>query len=405
MTLQTGVGVSIGYKPETTFGTAPGASGAQLIRNVSSGLNLSKDTYQSNERRSDFQVQEFKHGVRRVGGDIQGEMSLGSYDDFIAAVMRGTWDETPPTFIASAGVGVTVDNTLKTLTRASGSWITDGFKIGHVIQASGLHASIDGTNLRIAGLTATAITTAEAPGTDVAVANEDCTIAVVGKTLIMPTVKADIMRRSFAFEHVYEDVDFSQLFTGVRIGRWALALPPTGISTCTFGTMGQDMTICESAQSPYFTAPTDPTSTAVLAAVDGTLRVGSSDVGVITGLNIDLNLNLSADPVVGRNTVPEVFYGRSIVTGSMTAFLEGGTLLKNFVNEDEINIHAYVAVPGSSNFLSVFLPRIKFTGGEIQNQGEQGLPINLPFQALLKADGGTGTAYDKTTMALQILNA
>lgn len=405
MTLQTGVGVSIAYDAESTFGTAAATSGGQLMRNVSSGLNLTKDTYTSNERRNDFQIQEFKHGVRRVAGDIQGEMSLGTYDAFIEAALRGTWDATPPTFTASAGSGITVNNSAKTITRASGSWLSGGFKIGHVIQASNLNASIDGKNLRIVNLTATVITTAEAPGADVGSADEDCTIAVVGKTLIMPTAKADIMRRSFTFEHSYDDVDFSQVFTGVRIGRWALALPPTGIATCTFGTMGQDMTTYEGGSSPYFTAPTAQTATPVLAAVDGTLRVGSTDIGVITGLNIDLNLNLSADPVVGRNTVPEIFYGRSAVTGTMTAFLENGTLLGNFVDEDEISVHAFVAVPGTTNFLSIFLPRIKFSGAEIQNQGEQGLPINLPFQALLKADGGSGTAYDSTTMSVQILNA
>jgi hypothetical protein len=61
-----------------------------LLRRVSSTLNLVKDTYQSAEVRTDRQIVDFRHGVKRVTGMISGEWSPGTYWDFMEAVCRGT---------------------------------------------------------------------------------------------------------------------------------------------------------------------------------------------------------------------------------------------------------------------------------------------------------------------------
>ena len=41
MTIAAGVAKQLRYKVEATFGTAPGASGAQVLRRVNSNLDLS----------------------------------------------------------------------------------------------------------------------------------------------------------------------------------------------------------------------------------------------------------------------------------------------------------------------------------------------------------------------------
>ena len=89
MTIAAGVAKQLRYKVEATFGTAPGASGAQVLRRVNSNLDLSKDTYQSAEIRTDYQIADMRHGVRRVGGNIKGEISPGTYKDFMTMAMKG----------------------------------------------------------------------------------------------------------------------------------------------------------------------------------------------------------------------------------------------------------------------------------------------------------------------------
>ena len=79
MTIAAGVAKSLRYKVEATWGLAPGTSAGQLLRRVTSDLNLTKETYQSAEIRSDYQVADFRHGVRSVAGTINGELSPGTW--------------------------------------------------------------------------------------------------------------------------------------------------------------------------------------------------------------------------------------------------------------------------------------------------------------------------------------
>ena len=74
MTQATGIFKQVALKREVTYGTIPVAASAQLMRRVQSTIDLSKDVYQSNEIRPDFQVADYRHGVRRVKGALSGEL-------------------------------------------------------------------------------------------------------------------------------------------------------------------------------------------------------------------------------------------------------------------------------------------------------------------------------------------
>ena len=122
----------LAYKVESTYGTAPAASGAQLLRRVGSTLDLDKDTYQSNEVRTDYQIADYRHGVRRVAGQVSGELSAGTYKDFVAALLKR--DFAAVTAITGASITIAGSGPTYTLTRGAGSWLSDGIKNGDVIR-------------------------------------------------------------------------------------------------------------------------------------------------------------------------------------------------------------------------------------------------------------------------------
>jgi hypothetical protein len=397
-TFASGVAKKLAIKKETTWGTAAGASGSRYLRRVESSLALSKDTYQSQEIRADFQVADYRHGVRRVGGDIKGEVSLGGYDLLMAAALRRDF-AAGGSYTAAAGDGITADSATKTFTRAGGgggSWIDDGFRVGQIVRFASLaETANNGVNFRITALTATVMTVAEAVATD-AVADESCTCAAVGKVSFIPT--SGHTSDSFTVEHDFSDIDVSRLFIGCVVGRMALDLPATGMAGVTFSLTGKDAQALEAASAPYFTTPTAAGTGAVLAAVGGTLRLGGSDVAVVTGAQLTLDLGVSGDPVVGSNTLPALFRGRSTVSGQLTAYLEDNGLFSDFVAESELELHLMMTDTASpAGFVSLFLPRIKL-GGSSENDGEKGIVQTLPFQALLKPDT---TGYDGTTLMIQ----
>lgn len=91
MTIATGARHDMAYVEEVTFGTTPANPTLIPIRHTGTTLGLSKDAIESEELREDRQIAHFRHGNKAVSGDINFELSADSFDDFIEAVMCGSW--------------------------------------------------------------------------------------------------------------------------------------------------------------------------------------------------------------------------------------------------------------------------------------------------------------------------
>ena len=157
MPAASGVFKQLTYKTELTYGTAPAASGAQSLRRVTSDLNVTKDTYQSNEIRTDQQMQDMRHGVRRVAGTINGELSPGTYADFMAAALRRDF----AAMAALTGLSITIAGSGPyTLTRSAGDFLASGIKKGDIVRltAGSFNAANLNKNLLVTAMTSTVLT-------------------------------------------------------------------------------------------------------------------------------------------------------------------------------------------------------------------------------------------------------
>lgn len=96
MTIASGSRHEMNYIVESTFGTTPATPAFTPIRHTGSTLGLNKDSFQSAELRSDRQIADFRHGNKQVSGDINFELSYGSLDDLLQAVLCGTWATDTP---------------------------------------------------------------------------------------------------------------------------------------------------------------------------------------------------------------------------------------------------------------------------------------------------------------------
>jgi hypothetical protein len=399
MTYATGLFKQVTYKVEATFGIVPVATSAQALRRVKSLINLTKDTYKSNEIRPDLQKADFRHGVRRVKGKITGELSAGTYKDFFAWALKR--DFVAITAITGASITIAGAGPIYTLTRATGSYLTDGIKVGHVVRLSvgTFNAANLAKNLFVVSVTALVATVvvlnasalvAEGP---IATA----TVTVIGKTTYIPT--SGHTDKSFSLEHFMADIGQSEVFSGCKVDQITLNLPPTGMATVDIDVMGQGVT---TAAAQYFTSPTTITSTGVFAAVNGVLRVNGVTAANITGLTLTINPGFTGDPVVGANVIPNLFPGSVEVSGQCTAYFDTVALRDAFYNETEIDLYACFTADNTAaaDFLSVGCPRIKVNDAS-KDDGESGLIQTFPFMALLAINGGAGTATEKTTIQVQ----
>ena len=389
----------LAFKREVTFGVAPAASAAQLLRRVTSSLDLSKDVYSSNEIRPDLQVSDYRHGVRRIKGVVQGELSPRTYSDFISAACKRDL----VVGVAASGASITIAGTgpSYTLTRAAGSYLTDGFKIGDVARLSVgvFNAANINKNLYITGLTALVATVLVLNGTALVVEGPivTSTVSVFGKKTYIPTTgHTDI---SYSLEHWFQDNTQSELYSGVKVDKFDMSLPPTGLSTCSVDLMGQSFT---GTQARYFTSPTSVTTQAVLASVNGILVVNGTQQVTVTGLTINVDPMFSSAPVVGSNQIPALFAGPVMVNGSFTAYFTDNVLRDLFVSETESSLQVVLSTDNTaaSDFIALTLPRIK-VGGQQKSDGTGGIVQTFPFTALLNNAGGAGFATENTSFSYQ----
>lgn len=91
MTTASGSRHSLGFVPEVTYGTTPATPAFAAVRHKSTTLGLGRESLQSEEIRSDRHLVDFRLGQYSVAGDIIGELSDGSHDELLEAVMCGTW--------------------------------------------------------------------------------------------------------------------------------------------------------------------------------------------------------------------------------------------------------------------------------------------------------------------------
>lgn len=399
MTLASGIFKKLAYKVESTYGTVPSASSAQALRRVQATLGLSKDTYKSAEIRTDMQVSDFRHGVRKVSGNINGELSPATYKDFIAAALKR--DFAAVSAISSVALTIAGSGPTYTVTRGSGSYLTDGVKIGDIIRLSvgSLNASNISKNLMVTALTAT-VATVIVPNASSMVAEgpiSGCTVTVIGKKTYVPaTGHTD---KSWAIEAWYSDISQSEVFSGCKVSKVNINLPPSGMATIGLDFMGKDIT---TAASQYFTSPTAATTTGVLAAVNGVIRLNSVTVAIITGLSVEINSEFTSAPVVGSNTISNAFPGTVEVSGQVVAQFQDETLRDVFINETEVDLYAVFTTDNTAaaDFVQIALPRIKF-GGASKNDGQGSIVQTIPFTALYNSTGGTGISKEATTISIQ----
>jgi len=82
----------LAYIAETAYGTTPSSPTWQELRFNSESLVPNIENVQSDEIRSDRNVSDLIQVGSSAGGDINFELSYGTFDDFLESLMYSTWD-------------------------------------------------------------------------------------------------------------------------------------------------------------------------------------------------------------------------------------------------------------------------------------------------------------------------
>lgn len=358
-----GVSKQVAIKKETTFGVLAGAAGAKLLRRTSADFTSTRESYQSEEIRTDQQVADFRLGVKSTDGSLSGELSPGAYTELIQSVLAKDFVAGGTTASASITISA-LSAGLHTLTRASGSFITDSFKVGEVIRMTGggLSAANVGNNLLVVSVAALSMIVRPLSGTALVAEGPIATVAVasVGKETIVPL--ASHTDDSYTVEEWYSDIAQSEVHTGVKVGTWNVSVPATGLVTTDFTMMGKGLT--QTGTSQYFTSPTALSTTGIVAAVNGAVIInGSTTTACVTSFDFSVQREMEPSQCIGSESAEAIFTGKITATGNISLYFEDAVVRNLFENETITTLVLALATGEEKNagVMSFVFPKAKLS--------------------------------------------
>jgi len=224
---------SILYVKETSYGVPPATPAMQFLRFTGEGLKTTKETVSSDEIRADRQNADVIETGQSVEGDINGELSMGTYEDaFLASLQAAALSAEVVVLNAGsasvvASTGVFTHASAWDVTPTAGQWVRWG---------GWANAGNNGYFKVAASPAPTGTTfTVEYKGTLV---DEGPTASLTCKQggQALNGVQED----SFTFERRHGDLTslFEQYY-GVEFEGFTLEVPADGKITVVFNTMGQ----------------------------------------------------------------------------------------------------------------------------------------------------------------------
>lgn len=391
----------LAYKVQSGLGSAASGSGATILRQTGgNGARMAKAAIESNEVRRDGMRPRGRHGTQATTGAWTGEVSLGSHDDVLEAVMRGTWSTD---LTLDEGDFTSLTTGANTIILTSGDPRSLGLAIGDVIRLADFStAGNNDRNLRITGLDATTITVAETLTVNGS-ADTDCSIVRVGKKLINP---ASLVKRYFTLEEYEAGIDESELFTDFVWGSIKLSMAPDGLLMADVSGVGTgQFAVEDNAAAPVFTSPTLGTAIP-LAVLDASIRVGANDVVDLTSFDITIDIAPNAPKVIASKYSPDVFAaGQMAVTINLTALRKDLAYVSDYLDETPLSLQVLAVTNDAEpkDFLSIFVPN--FTLGGVDKSalnkasGPRTQTISIP-PALVGFDD-IGTGHDFCMVKLQ----
>lgn len=378
-----GVYKKVVYKKESgAWGELDGPAGGKELRRTSADFNGTAESYSSDEITTTMQNTDTRLGIRGADGSLNGELSPGTYSDFYGSILGKDFAAVTPG--AAVEVTIAASGANFTITRSSGSFLTDGIKVGNVVRltGAGLNIANVGNNALVISMTATVLTVKALSSTSFVAEGPIAavTTTVVGKTTAIPI--SGHSNDAYNFEQFYSDIAQSEVFTGMKVGTANIQVPATGMVTTDFSFMGKGLT--QTGTAAYFTTPSAPTTTGLLTSVQGALLVNGSEAACITDANVGIDRQLSEAQCLGSNFNSEIFTGKINVTGSLSAYFSDASLRDLFTSETKSSIVLVITAgeEKDADFIALTIPTVKFTNFA-NADAQDGIVSSLDFTAIM----------------------
>lgn len=363
---------------ETEYGTPPTTPAFLMFRQAGFKLNVDRDTIVSKEITDTRQIKNTVFGSKKVIGEASAELCYGAHDDLLEAALLGTWTHTAKV----TGTTFACVNAGNKITDSGNGFLTAGFATGQRVRVTGFTTP---ANNAIRVLTNVAAGELAFGGTD----GDTIADEVAGATVTIETLeeylKVGSTSRSMTIERHFLDLGKMLRYTGVKIGKLGFKVAANGMVELSFSLIGQDGSLLDIDDDKIVGASySESANTAPMVSARAVLKEDEVTTASISELSFDLDNGTQGEYTVGSDLSSEPVEGDSNLKGSSTMFFRDTAALEKWFSGAEDSFSA-TFTDGAGNTIGVNIPRVAILGCPTDVTGKGGIPITVPFQAMLDA--------------------
>lgn len=179
-----------------------------------------------------------------------------------------------------------------------------------------------------------------------------------------------------------------RMYTGMQVSSMTVSVQPNAIPTISFGFVGASFQI--GAVNFFTGTPTGGTDLGnqPFDSFTGDINEGGGAQTGITSIEFTIENNIQPAYTIAAQAPIEAPYGRHVITGTFTAFLEGGAFYNKFRNETSSSLDFRLTDP-DSQALDFSFPNIKYSAASLPEGGTGPELITFEFEAFYDVSAAT----------------
>lgn len=343
----------ISYEKETSYKTPP-ASALQEIRMTSDSLARQHATAESDEIQATAQVSDYLLLDVTGQGDVAGEFSYGTYDDWMASAILDDDGAFSSDVVVEAASAV-ISFATSTIT-TSGTWDNQP-PAGSVIRVEG-STSNDGCFNVVSSTTTTIVVgetlTTEGTGATIVITN-------LGRILNGTTLDTYFLQK-----HQQDETTLFQRGYGMAISGWRWEAPQRDKIQTSFSWFGSHFESASSTLAAVSAATTTPIMTGV--AHFEKINVNSSAKSVIS-LSMQTAVDIRALTALGTLGATGLGLGALRITGNFRMYFETATEFDLFANHTAVPLFWQVEDENGDGY-AFFIPSARITSATTPTPGK-----------------------------------
>jgi hypothetical protein len=373
--------VGLAYIKETTWGQTPaGPPTLQNLRFVSESLGQNTNSIASGEIVNDRQISDLiRVGISGIG-DINFELSYGTYDEyFAAALLDSAWS----TLVTDTQITFSMANADNSINDSASGFVAAGFLANQWIKVSGFTGDTSNNGwYKIVSVAAGKMVLSHGTVVDDA-EGESVTIDM------HPYIENGVSLTSFAIEKTVinsaaSPVTYYMMHNGMAPNTFNLAIAADAIVTGSFGFLGKIADADTSTQGDG--SNTAVTTTSVMNAIDNVKAVFENGASYdITGFNLAMTNNLRARLQVATLGAVSLGKGSIGLTGGIQAYFENITHYNKHLDFIASSVVLRFEDAAGNGYI-LDLPRLKYgSGNPVAGGQNQDVIMDLGFTAYKNA--------------------